>query len=132
MSSRFASGTASSRKHQLVAAGQAGRRYRVGVERDLRAAVVDPGARRSSAEQVAIAGDGRIDENPVDLEPADVDIDVGKQRRIGIAGASSGSRISRARGISSALDVDMIAEIGERPPVERRLGSDEEECPWDP
>ena len=65
------------------------------IEARLGAAVgdLDPAVER---EQMPPPGHRRIDQQPADPEPADVDVDIGQQRRIGIAGAKRGQPAAAA------------------------------------
>jgi hypothetical protein len=75
---------------------------------------------------VAVAGDARVHRDPADLEASDVDVDVGQQRRVRVAGFELGQAHQPGARDLDRLDVDMVAEIGQRPVVERRFRRDEE------
>ena len=94
---------------QPVAAGEARRGEGARVEADLGAAVgdLDPAV---EAEQVPPPGHRRIDQQPADAQVADVDVDVGQQRRIGIAGAQRGQPAQPRLGNVELADVDMVAK----------------------
>jgi hypothetical protein len=68
----------------------------------------------------------RIDEKLPDMKAADVDVYVRQQRRVGIARVEHGqAHQPRPRDVQ-LLDVDMIAEIGERPIIDAGDGRVEE------
>ena len=82
--SLLSSGTASSVSAQFVAAGDAGAAQRIGIGDELRAprgdvrGAVDP-------DEMRLPGHFLRQHQPVDLQPVDVDIDVGQHRRVGVA-----------------------------------------------
>ena len=127
MSSRFASGTASSRSASRSPPAKPGARDRAGVERRPAArpsAIFDPAVER---EQMPPPGHRRIDQQPADAEPADVDVDVGQQRRVrdrraaAPAGGSAAPRGCRATRMSIWLRTDRrTADSRARPPARGR------------
>ncbi len=122
MSSLFCSGTASSLSASVSPPAMPGAAMRRGIRYDLGATAADM---RVAAQppDMALPADRRIDIDPRDIEPGHVDIEIGQQRRLGI-----GRRLERGHpqqphfGAGQAADVDMVAQIGERPPVDCDLG----------
>ena len=115
---------------QPVAAGKArrGERGRAS-SAELGAAVGDPDP-AVDRQQVAPPGDRRIDQQPADAQPADVDVDVGEQRRVGIAGAKRGKPVQPRLGDVERADVDMVAEVGEAADSRARPSGARKKMPW--
>ena len=89
------------------------------IEADLGAAVVDPDP-ALDRHHVRPSAHRRIDDELAEMEAPNVDVDIGKQGRVGIAGVEDRQpHQPRPRDVQ-LLDVDMIAEIGEGPVVDAR------------
>ncbi len=98
----------------------------LGLRRHLRAPVGDRDL-AVDAEFLPRARHRRLDDEPVDAQPPDVDIEVGKQGFAGVGRRTEcGQPLQHDRRGGRRTDIDMVIEIGERPPVDPDLGRAQE------
>ena len=107
------------RQSQPVATRDARPAQRRGVRHQLRAAIGDM-HRAIDTQHVRLARHRLRQHQPADVQPVHVDIEVGQQRRVGVARRRLQLRPARERDEIGRQPphVDMVARKGERPPVD--------------
>ena len=106
------------RQPQLIAPGDPRPAQRIGIGDQLRTAAgdmrgaVDP-------DQVRVAGHRLRQHQPVHLQPVDINVDVGQDRRVRIAGLERGRTRHRDEWRLHRIQVDMVPQELERVPVDR-------------
>ena len=93
---------------------------------DLRAAVGDVGGAVDRGD-LPLAGDGRFEDEAIDPQPADVDVVIGQQRRVAPGSDLELRQAGKGDGCrDGAAQVDVVARVGGRAPVELHLGRGQE------